>query len=326
MTVQVQDNPRTMLFPSRQSLALVLAGIVPALWAVNNLIARVAPGVIAPYTLTTQRWLLAGLLFGWLARRELWHQRHMVLADWRHMLVLGALGMWICGGWIYVAGRTTSAVNIALIYALSPALIALASRFWLKEPFSIVQGAGVLLAFTGVLNVVLKGQWLQLAQVRWAAGDIWMLGAALSWTFYSILLKHWQSPLSDRARLAPIALTGVLILLPFALWETVHAPEPVFSWPGLALALVAALVPGYAAYLGYSIMLRELGAARVSVMLYLGPPWGALLAWLVLGEPIRAYHAAGLALIVCGIYLVNRRRSPAPAPGARTDPASASPG
>lgn len=292
---------------ARQSLAVALIFVVPALWSVNYLIARLAPHVIAPNMLAAQRWLLAGLAFCLLARRELWAHRHAVVADWRHMLVLGALGMWICGAWVYIGGRTTSAVNIALIYSLAPVLIVLVSRLWLKEPFSAVQALGVGLALAGVLRVVLKGQWGDLGRVRWVTGDAWVLGAALSWTFYSILLKRWPSPLSDGARLGVIALAGVLVLAPFATWEAAFAPQPALSWAGLALAVAGAVLPGYAAYLGYSVMLRELGPARVSVVLYLGPPYGALMAWAVLGEPIRLYHAVGLALILPGIWLVNRR-------------------
>ena len=43
--------------------------------------------------------------------------------------------------------------------------------------------------------------------------------------------------------------------------------------------------------------------------LYLGPPYAAVLAWLVLGEPIHAYHAVGLLLILPGVWLVNRAQA-----------------
>ena len=53
-------------------------------------------------------------------------------------------------------------------------------------------------------------------------------------------------------------------------------------------------------------MQRELGAARVGVVIYLGPLYAAGLAWLVLGEPLYAFHAVGMVLVLGGIYLVNR--------------------
>ena len=61
--------------------------------------------------------------------------------------------------------------------------------------------------------------------------------------------------------------------------------------------------------LAYSVMQRELGAAQVSVVLYLAPLYTGLIAWLVLGEPLHGYHALGLALILPGIFLVTRARS-----------------
>jgi drug/metabolite transporter (DMT)-like permease len=296
---------------TRARLALALIAIVPVFWATNYLIARSAPGVIAPNTLAGLRWTFAGGAFCLLAWREIRAHCRAILADWRHMLVLGTLGMWICGSWVYIAGQSTSATNLALIYALSPVMIVLVSRLWLKEPFSRPQALGVLLSLAGVVHVVIKGQWAQLARVEWVAGDLWVLAATLSWTFFTILLKRWGTPLTDPARLGVISFFGVLVILPFAVWEAATGPLPAFSAQGVALALVAAALPGFAAYLGYAFMLRELGAARVGVTLYLGPPYAAVLAWLVLGEPIRAYHAVGLLLILPGVWLVNRAQAQA---------------
>jgi drug/metabolite transporter (DMT)-like permease len=291
---------------SRHRIALALIFITPAIWAVNYLVARKAPGVIEPHLLALLRWLMASLLFAATARAGLWAQRRQILADWRHYLVLGALGMWICGAWVYIGGRTTSALNISLIYAISPVLIVLASTLWLRERFKLAQACGVALALFGVLHVVLKGQWQALAAVQFVPGDGWILGATLSWTLYSVLLKKWPSPLGPDARLAVISLVGVLVLLPFTVWEALHNPLPVLTPEGFGLALAAAVFPGYGAYLAYSVMQRELGAAQVSVVLYLGPIYTAIIAWLVLGEALHGYHAWGMALVLSGIYLVTR--------------------
>jgi drug/metabolite transporter (DMT)-like permease len=54
-------------------------------------------------------------------------------------------------------------------------------------------------------------------------------------------------------------------------------------------------------------MQRTLGAARVSVVLYLGPLYSALIGWAVLGERIEVFHAVGALLILPGIWLSTRR-------------------
>jgi drug/metabolite transporter (DMT)-like permease len=293
---------------ARHRFALALLFIAPALWAVNYLVARSAPGVIEPHLLASLRWLMAALLFSLGNWGELRLHRTQIFQDWKHYVVLGALGMWICGAWVYIGGRTTVAVNIALIYAISPVLVVAASALWLKERITAVQLCGVLLALVGVLHVILKGQWVDLRAVQFVPGDGWVLAAAVSWTAYSLLLKKWHSPLSASARLTVISLSGVAVMLPFTLMEALHNPLPVLTLPGLGLALAAAVLPGYGAYLAFSVMQRELGAARVSVMLYLGPIYAAVIAWAVLGEPLRLHHYVGMAMVLPGIYLVNRKR------------------
>ena len=52
-------------------LALWSIWLIPLLWTVNNLLARMAPGVVEPYTLGLMRWGFAGVLLGFLVRGEL---------------------------------------------------------------------------------------------------------------------------------------------------------------------------------------------------------------------------------------------------------------
>ena len=292
---------------SQHRFAIALLFITPALWCVNYLVARSAPGVIEPHALASIRWLIASLLFSLGSWGEIWSMRREILADWKHYLVLGALGMWICGAWVYIGGRTTVAVNIALIYAISPVLVVAASALWLKERVTAVQLAGVALALAGVLHVVLKGQWGNLAAVQLVPGDGWILAATLAWTAYALLLKRWHSPLGASARLAVISLAGVIVMVPFTAFEAWTNAQPVLTLVGFGLGVAAAVLPGYGAYLAFSVMQRELGAARVSVVLYLGPIYAAVIAWVVLGELLQWHHVVGLALVLPGIYLVNRK-------------------
>ena len=309
-----------MSTPSRHRLALALIFVTPAFWTVNYLVARSAPGVIEPHALALLRWLIASFLFSLGHWGELRRHRSDIAKDWKRYLVLGALGMWICGAWIYIGGRTTVAVNIALIYSISPVLIVAASAIWLKERITALQAGGVLLALAGVLHVVLKGQWGHLAAVHLVPGDGWIFAATLSWTAYALLLKRWPSPLGASARLTVVSLAGVLVMLPFAIAEAWVNPLPVLTLKGFGLVLAAAALPGYGAYLAYSVMQRELGAARVSVVLYLGPIYAVVIAWIVLGEPLQWHHAVGMALVLPGICLVNRQAAQAskPAPISKT--------
>ena len=287
--------------------APLLLWVVPALWSTNYLVARLAQDVVTPHVLALGRWSLALLLLlPWVAREliEAWPRwRH----EWRQLLVLGALGMWICGAFVYQGGLSTTATNIALLYAVTPVAIAAASVRLLHERMSGAQRVAVAFALLGVLLVIAKGQLLNLLAVQWSAGDAWIVVAATSWTAYSLLLKHWRSSLSPLARLVAIIGGGVVVLLPFTAIEVALVAQPAWSIKATLLIVVAALVPGVLSYGAFSLLQRELGASRTALMIYLAPVYGAFGAWMVLGERPGWHHAAGAALILPSIWLATRR-------------------
>jgi drug/metabolite transporter (DMT)-like permease len=291
----------------RQRLALALIWVTPALWSVNYIVARMAPGVVTPHVLALGRWAIAGALLIGMARAELWRERATLARVWHQYVVLGFFGMVVCGAWVYLGARTTGAMNIALIYSASPVLIALGAVLWLGERFAARQVVGVVLALAGVTHVVVKGQWLALADVQWVVGDAWIVLAMVSWALYALLQKHWPSTLGATARLAATCAGGVLVLLPFSMWELGLPDTPAWSRTATILTVVAALVPGLAAYWIYGWSQKILGASRVAVTLYLGPLYAALAAWLVLNEPLGVHHLSGAALILPGVFLVTRR-------------------
>nr|WP_315478306.1 DMT family transporter [uncultured Rhodoferax sp.] len=293
--------------PEQERWALLGLWLIPALWAVNFIVARWAPGTIAPYALALGRWAIAGVLLGFVARQELWAQRRAILAVWHQYVVLGFCGMLVCGAWVYLGARTTGAMNISLIYAASPVLIALGAVLWLGERFRWTQVAGVVVALAGVVHVVVQGQWLALGQVQWVVGDAWIVAAMVAWAAYALLQKLWPSPLGSTARLAAICAGGVLTLIPCAVWEAQLPETPAWSWAATGLVVAAALFPGLAAYWIYGAAQKVLGASRVAVTLYLGPLYAALAAWGVLGEPLGVHHLVGAALILPGVYWVSRR-------------------
>lgn len=293
-------------------LALTLIWLVPSLWTVNYIVARLAPGVIGPYMLALGRWAIAGAVLVCLSGPEIWrHRQHVAKNGWQY-LILGTLGMFICGAWVYQGARTTAAMNIALIYAASPVMIALGSGLWLNETFGKRQAFGVALALAGVLHVIVRGHWMALADVRFVPGDGWILAATISWAAFALLQKKWPSPLGATARLAVICVAGVLTLVPFALWELT---EPGLMQWGLRagmLVLVAAIVPGLGAYWIYGWAQRVVGASRVAVALYLGPLYASVAAWWMLGESPGWHHLVGALLILPGVFLVTGARAAAP--------------
>jgi drug/metabolite transporter (DMT)-like permease len=81
-------------------------------------------------------------------------------------------------------------------------------------------------------------------------------------------------------------------------------------------ALVAEGLVGLAfAYLVYYLLVARAGAWFASLYAFLVPPLGVLLALAVRGEPLTPGHAAGVAVVLTGLFLLSR--PPAADPGRR---------
>lgn len=291
---------------NRTRFAYLLLVIAPAMWSVNYIVARTSNGVIEPHLLALLRWSLAFLImlpFAWKELKQRWVDwRH----EWQHCLFLGALGMWVCGAFVYIGGKTTEAINIGLLYAMAPVMIAVASARLFDDRLRGVQIIGATMALTGMLIIVIKGSISNLLNVQLVPGDLWVLFAFCCWTVYSLLLRKWPSVLGPFARLTVITAGGILVLLPFTLVEAVWLGLPT-DWPNaLFLAVMVAVFPGFGAYQAYSYMQSVLGAAKTGLVLYLGPLYAAVIAWVLLGEAPQWFHLLGAIFILPGMYLATR--------------------
>ena len=108
-------------------------------------------------------------------------------------------------------------------------------------------------------------------------------------------------------RFTAICMMGTIILTPFYIWETNYIKPMPFTEDGILAIVLLILLPGFGAYQAYAKTQSILGAARASLILYLGPLYAGVLAWFFLDETLELYHLIGAALVLPGIYLANRR-------------------
>jgi drug/metabolite transporter (DMT)-like permease len=293
-------------FFNRRRLAWALLLLSPAMFGVNMLMARYAT-FVPPNALALGRWLLVVVLLLPFTWPRLVANRHALAREWPDLLMFGALGMWICGAWVYIGGRTTPALNIGLIYAASPILVVALGRLLYREKLNLARIAGVVLCLAGVAAVFAKGRLDNLLSVQFTEGDLWIAAASCCWGLYSVLLKQRPSALDPLTRLCAISFAGSLVLLPFAIGEAALWQGPDFDdWRTWLVWLVLAIVPGVGAYGAFAICIKELGPSVSSVSMYLGPLYVGLMAWLALGEAPQWYHLLGTALVLPGLFLATR--------------------
>ncbi len=307
------DSPDGKPTPDSRILGLAedrLAGallfVAPVFFASNMLTARAVADLIPPVALAFWRWAATFLLLACFVGPRLWARRAEIAREWKDLLVLGALGMGVCGAFVYIGADTTSATNIGLIYSASPVLIILLSGLVYGEPMTPRQILGVALSLLGVLVIVARGDPDTILSLAFTAGDLWIVAATTGWAVYSVLLRHRPSAMGLMTRFAAIVGAGCLVLAPFAAWEAAGGAVPTLTWTTVGTVLFLAVFASFMAYQLYAFIQRSLGAGRTSLLMYLIPVYNSALAYLLLDERFAAYHAVGAALVLPGIYLATR--------------------
>lgn len=307
-TPEVQTKPEKRVFGlTERQLAFLLLALAPAFFCSNMLVARATHDLIPPVALAFWRWAVTFLLLSPITLGVLWHHRAALRRDWLDLLVLGALGMGVCGAFVYIGADSTTATNIGLIYAASPILIVTFARLFYGESLSVLQGFGVAVCLLGVLAIICKGDPGILLELKFVVGDLWIATAATAWAIYSLLLRHRHSELPMIARFAAITGGGLIVLLPFYIGEMAMGNLPSWNLTTIVTILFLAVVSSCGAYLSYAKIQRTLGAGPTSLLMYLVPLYNGVLAYLLLGETLELYHLIGAAMVLPGIYLATRK-------------------
>ncbi|BAK66016.1 conserved hypothetical membrane protein [Sphingobium sp. SYK-6] len=287
-----------MLTGSRRGVYFMLV-LVMLLWSGNSIVARAIHEEVPPFTLAFWRWAGASLLVLPATWRYIAADRDIIRRGWPRILLLGILGVGSFNAFFYSGLQFTTASNSLLIQAAVPALVLALNFFIFHIRPRPVQVAGCLVAAAGVLAIIFRGDPAALRAMQFNIGDLLILGAVVVWSLYTVLLRL-RPPVNALTFLGLTILIGALAMLPFSLIElqsrAVHLTPGVLAGVAYIIAL-----PSIVAYFMYNRAVEEIGAADAGQVVNLQPLFGALLAILILGEPLHAYHVLGMALILLGI-------------------------
>jgi drug/metabolite transporter (DMT)-like permease len=132
-----------------------------------------------------------------------------------------------------------------------------------------------------------------------------MLASVLVFAAFNLAGKPYAERAGSVRMNAVAYFAAGLLALPVALWSLSRgAHGSVLAWSGIAYMAAGSSVAGY---LIYAYALRHLPAARVSVVAYLQPVVVSLLAIVMLGERPGAGFVPAVALVLTGVYIVERR-------------------
>ncbi|MFM1880019.1 MAG: hypothetical protein RLZZ344_253 [Pseudomonadota bacterium] len=269
------------------------------IWSTGFIVARYGMPYAEPMTFLTLRYLgvIALMLpLVWLMKAP-WPDRGLAwkIALAGVMMQAGYLG----GVWAAVKDGMTAGLA-ALIVGLQPIMTACLAGL-VRERLELRQWLGLALGLLGVALVV----WAKVDLVGLTPMSIgFAILALISITVGTLYQKRACPDFDLRTGSLIQFAASAAISLPFVfLFETreiIWHPHMIGAllWSVLAISLGAISL--------LFVLIREGAATQVTGLLYLTPPTTAVMAWILIDEPITRLTVAGLAATAVGVWLVMR--------------------
>ena len=294
----------------------VLLTLTSFIWALNWVVGRAMVGHVSPFALTFIRWFVAVLVmlpFAWPHLRAHWPA---VRRNWKTIAWLGFWGTGLHNLFAYVGLQYTTATNGVMLNSAIPVMIILLGWVVYRETITRMQSFGVLVSLAGILVIVARGDPAVLAAFEMNKGDLIVLFGMVFWAAYTVFLRMKPAELPGLALLVCCGTVGVMLLFPLFLFEMLFLVGRVEFTPATVGAMLyVGIFPSFVGYVFWNRGVAEVGPNVAGIFVHLMPAFGAILAWLFLGERIQAFHVAGIALILAGIALTTRGRRADPEPG-----------
>jgi drug/metabolite transporter (DMT)-like permease len=282
-----------------------------ALWSGNWVVARAVRADIAPGVATVGRLVivLALLLpFVWVALTSKF--KTLSKQDWIVLVGLGFTGGGLHLALQWLGLHYTTATSGTLYLSSVPIFILLLAPLF-GERIRATQWLGVAVSFSGIATIASQGDLAHLASLSLNRGDLMALASMMMWASYTVLLRVRRDALDTLELIVMVCAFGLLFMAPWVAVELWIGAAFHLTGTGVAAVAYSAIGSLLLAYAGWSYVVQRLGAARAGATMHLMPAFGIALSALFLGEYPRAYHFAGIALILAGVALSSFRASSA---------------
>jgi len=275
-------------------------------WGGSFVATKIALRDIDPFTLIWVRFGIGVVILG----AAVWKRgqiRMPPLPDLGYFALLGAIGITF-HQWLQSTGLLSAqATTTAWIVASTPVFMALLGWIFLKEGLGLLPAAGILVAASGVLLVVSRGdlQALSIGQFG-APGDLLILISAPNWAIFSALSRSGLNRYPAASMLLFVMGFGFLFSSFFFLSGPGLGDLLNLSPEGWGAVLFLGIACSGLAYIFWYDALQALPSAQVGAFIYLEPLVTVVVASVVLAEPLYWAALIGGAVILLGVWLVNR--------------------
>ncbi len=225
--------------------------------------------------------------------------------DYPLLCFLGFTGMFLYHFLFFVSLLSTSPVNASVIGSFAPAVMTVMAALLVHEPLPFKRVCALALALFGVLLALCRGDVSVFANLRFAAGDLFMLAAVFATAIYNTISKKALARYTPLSILTIAIFVAVLVSAPFFMLDIQRTDfrNPVL-WASVAYMGV---LPSCVGYLFLQIGVKHLGVGRAGQFFNLVPIFSILLSLVISGaERVTPAQVASSLIIIAGVVWNSR--------------------
>ncbi len=282
-----------------QRIGVMMAVASSCLGGTAAAVTRYLVGDADPVSLAVLRWGIGFLVLlpVTLFLRVRWPRR----SDWPGVAGLGLAFFGLFFVFYNVAMGYTTAARASLALSTLPLQTMLVAAILRVEPITARKSLGVAIAMAGVL-AALATSVAEAPPGAWR-GEAIMTGAVLCMAVYNVLARPFMARSSPLGFLAVGMGSGALALLAFGLLSGRLAALATFGPPQWAAGLYLGVAGGALAFILWVLALERATPTQVANTMTVNPIAAALLAAVLLGEPVMPNLLIGLAAVFAGTWI-----------------------
>ncbi len=220
---------------------------------------------------------------------------HLKLFTISMLNIVGFMDFW------FIGEMTESASISSIIIYSYPVIIVILSMFFLKEKIKALNLSGI---FLGLLGIVLIF-WEQI-EIHSISGLMFLFLSALSWSFGTIIYKKYLIDIEPLKVNTMQFVYSLPVTFFIAIFSGPFFPSK-FNIYFIGITLYMGILGTAIAYFIYLYLYRKYSVSSISAFLFLVPGFTVIISILFLNESLSFLSMVGLAFIMFGIFLSQRK-------------------
>lgn len=225
--------------------------------------------------------------------------------QWIYIILLGLTGYYVSSLFDFIGLQYISAGLERLILFIYPTLAVVLNAILFRQRINGYQKLAMVLTYAGIAIAFWGEMKVDASNPDFFLGSFFCFLCAITFAIYLVgsgkmIAETGATKFTSYAMIA--AATGVFIHY-FVTGGTVHHMDENLLWYGLALAILATVIPTFFMSNG----IKKIGSSNAAIISSIAPASTILQAHFILGERITVAQITGTVLVIIGVLLIGWR-------------------